>query len=294
MNLARVINGIKYIGTSFWRVYKYNMKFRIGFTVLLILIVFGLSGLLAPSYYKYWYKLPKNLPPMVTIDFTYILGTTSNGRSVFWSLTNAILNSLLIALVTTIIAPNIGLIAGIVSGLKGGIVDRVMMFITDVIIVIPPLPLYIVLAMFLRHYLNMYLLGLIISVTSWAWPSRQVRALMLSLREREFMIVARLSGMRYHKIIFGEVMPHLIGWHLINSTNTVLHSISSEAGLAILGLSILQEDTLGTMIYWAQNYGALYRGIVWWIIPPVIVLVILFISLYLISIGLTEYFTGKR
>ncbi len=290
----RIVGSIRRVGIGFQRAYKYNIKFRIGFTVLVALIIFGLIGLRAPPGYKQWYKLPTNLPPRLTTDLTYLLGTTSHGRSVFWSLTNGIINSLIIATITTLLAPNIGLMVGMVAGLSGGIIDRIFMFITDVIIVIPAFPLYIILAMLVRDWLSMYLVGLIITVTSWAWPARQVRSMLLSIREREFMITAKLSGMRYYKIILSEVMPHLIGWHLINTTNTVLYSIGSEAGLAILGLSILQEDTLGTIIYWAQQYAALYRGIIWWILSPIIVLIILFVSLYLISIGLTEYFTGRR
>lgn len=289
-----VLAGASRTAAGFINVYRGNLKFRVGISLLVAIIAFGLVGLMAPPGYKEWYRLPKDLPPQLGSDPTYLLGTTSNGRSVFWSITNGILNSLIISFITALIAPHIGLLVGMAAGLRGGFLDRALMFITDTVIVIPALPLYIVLAMFLKNFLNMYLLGLIISISSWPWPARQVRAIMLSLRERDFMITARLSGMKMYKVLLTEAMPYLWGWHLINFSNTVLFAIGSEAGLAILGLSILQEDTLGVIIYWALNYGALYRGIVWWIVPPLVILVMLFVALYLVSVGLAEYVSMRQ
>uniref|UniRef100_A0A7C5UTU0 ABC transporter permease n=1 Tax=Ignisphaera aggregans TaxID=334771 RepID=A0A7C5UTU0_9CREN len=270
-----------------------NTKFRIGFILLIFIIILGSFSIFSPPYYKQWYKLPIDQPPRLSTGVLYILGTTTNGRSVFYILVNAIINSLVIGLFTALIASHIGLFAGIGAGVKGGVVEKVIMFLADVLIVIPALPLYILLAMFLRKILTIYTIGLIISITSWAWPARQVRAIVMSLREREYMLTAKLSGMSLMKIIMSEIFPHLLGWHLANFTNTVLYSIASETSLAILGLSILQEDTLGTMIYWALQYGALYRGLVWWIIPPVAIIILLFASLYMISLGLSEYINPR-
>jgi len=271
----------------------FNIKFRVGFILLISIIILSIFSFSSPPYYKQWYKLPTDQPPKLSIDITYVLGTTTNGRSVFYILVNAIINSLIIGLFTALIASHLGLFAGIVAGTKGGVVEKIIMFLADILIVIPALPLYILLAMFLRKILTIYTIGLIISITSWAWPARQVRAIVMSLRERDYILTAKLSGMNSIKIVVSEIFPHLLGWHLANFTNTVLYSIASETSLAILGLSILQEDTLGTMIYWALQYGALYRGLIWWIIPPVVTIILLFASLYLISLGLSEYINPK-
>lgn len=277
---------------EFKNLYRKDVKFRLGFTLFIVILVLGSISTFTPPYYKTWYYFRKDLPPTFqSIDL--ILGTTTNGRSVFWSLVNAIINSLAIAAITTLIASHLGLMVGLIAGLKGGITDRVLMTITDTFVVIPGFPLLFVLSMILRHYLTTPLLGLMISITSWPWPARQIRAIVLGLRERDFVLTARLSGAGTFKIIVQELMPYVLGWHLVNATNTVLYSIGSEAGLAILGLSILGEDTLGTMIYWAQHYGALYRGKIWWILPPVITLILIFVSLYLISLSLQEYFNPR-
>lgn len=164
------------------------------------------------------------------------------------------------------------------------------MFLTDTFVIIPGLPLLMVVTTVLKRYLTIPTLGMLISIVSWPWPSRQVRSMVLSLRERTFIHTARLSGMSTFRVIVQELMPYVLGWHLINFTNTILFSIGVESGLAILGLSILDDNTLGVMIYWALNWGyALFRGIWWWLAAPVITLVLVFVSFYLVSIGMTEF-----
>ncbi|MCS7111402.1 MAG: ABC transporter permease [Ignisphaera sp.] len=279
---------------EFTKPFRVNAKLGTGSFILIMLIFIGLTSIMAPPWFEQWYKYPKDLPPSPYSGLEYILGTTTNGRSVYWSLTRGILNSLAISFITALIASHVGLLVGIIAGLKGGIVDKVLMTVTDVFIVIPAFPLYALLAMMLRRVLNIVLIGVIVAVTSWCWPARQVRAIVLSLREREFMLTAALSGLKTWEVVFKEVMLHLLGWHMVNFTNTVIYSIGSEVGLAIFGLSVLDKDTLGTMIYWAQGYGALYRGMWWWILSPIMIVVVLFLSLFLISIGLTEYLSRKR
>ena len=285
---------IKSITLPFLILMKTNRKFRMGFTLIVIVVALALISFLAPPQYIHWYSYPKSVPPKLTTNIDLILGTTANGRSVFWVFTNAIRNSLIIGVVTALIAPHVGLLIGIITGLKGGIIDRVLMFITDTIIVIPALPLYIIVLMVLKPYISAIgspipFMGLIFSITAWCWPARQVRAIVLSLREREFILTSSLSGNSIVRIIVKEIVPHLLAWHLINLTNTVLYAIGMETGLSILGLSILDKDTLGTMIYWSLYYSALFRGIWWWYITPIIGIIVVFLAFFLISQGISEY-----
>ncbi|RLE84887.1 MAG: ABC transporter permease [Thermoprotei archaeon] len=282
---------LKNIYEIFKSIYLTNIKFRIGFIIFIIILFFGfIVSSFAPVDPTRWYTFPKDLPP----SFEHPLGTTTMGRSVFWMLVESIKKSLIIAFTTAMIASHVGLFLGMIAGLKGGVVDKVLMMITDVFIVIPSLPVLILLVSLLKDYLNLYLLGALISIFSWPWPSRQIRGIVLSLRERGFMKTASLSGMPFFRIILLEIMPFVLGWHLINFTNTILYSISSEAGLAILGLSLLSDATLGVMIYWAHmQWYALMRGIWWWVVSPVVTLILIFTSLYLISIGLSEYLNPR-
>ncbi|MBS7641569.1 ABC transporter permease [Candidatus Bathyarchaeota archaeon] len=264
-----------------------NLKFRIGFTILSILVILGFAvSPFSPTNTRSWYIVPRDRPP----SYEYPLGTSSMGRDILWELCASIRNSLTIAFVTAMIASHIGLFLGFIAGIRGGVIDRILMFITDTFIIIPGLPLLMVVTTVLKRYLTIPTLGMLISIVSWPWPSRQVRSMVLSLRERTFIHTAKLSGMGTFRVIVQELMPYVLGWHLINFTNTILFSIGTESGLAILGLSILDDNTLGVMIYWALNWGyALFRGIWWWLAAPVATLVLVFISFYLVSIGMTEF-----
>ncbi|MEM2613796.1 MAG: ABC transporter permease [Nitrososphaerota archaeon] len=274
------------------RVLKFSKKFRIGFILFLAILALGLASNFSPPYYSYLYYLPTGMQPKFeSIDL--IFGTTADGRSVFWALTHAIMNSLIIAFVTAMIACHIGLVFGLIAGMKGGAVDKTVMFITDAFIAIPGLPLTIMLVMILKPIVNLIIIGIIISIISWPWSSRMIRAMALSIKEKDFITSAQLSGMSTLKIIFLEIFPHILGFHLTNIINTMLGAIGAEVGLAFLGLSILEIDTLGTMIYWIQRYGAMLRNMWWWVLPPVMTLIFLFIALYLISAGLQEYLNPR-
>lgn len=277
---------LKSIGKNFIFLYKNNFKFRLGFTLIMILFILGFAvSPFSPTSTRTWYVVPRDRPP----SLEYLLGTSSMGRDVFWELCASIGKSLTIALITALIASHIGLFVGLISGIRGGILDRFLMFISDTFIIVPGFLLLIVVISIIKSWITIPLLGAIISIVSWPWPARQVRSMVLSLRERTFVYTAKLSGMRTGKVLLFEIMPYVLGWHLVNFTNTILFSIGTESGLAIFGLSILGDNTLGVMLYWALNYYALFRGIWWWITAPIITLVLIFISFYLVSIGLSEY-----
>lgn len=267
-------------------IYKTSFKFRFGFTVVFLMCILGfILPLFSPVNPRAWYSVPKEQPP----SSRYLLGTTTMGRDVFWELCSSIGKSLTIAIITAMIAAHIGLLIGLLAGIRGGLLDRILMFLSDTFIIIPGFILLVVVVTVMKNFITIPLMGAIISIVSWPWPARQVRSMVLSLRERTFVYTARLSGMNTPKVLILELMPHLLGWHLVNFANTILFSIGTEGSLAIFGLSLLSDNTLGVMLYWAINYYALYRGLWWWISAPVATLVLIFVSFYLVSIGLSEY-----
>jgi len=268
-------------------IYMSKIKFRLGFTFFIVILLLGfVVSFFAPMDPRRIYAVPKDLPPSIE----HPLGTSTMGRDVFWELCASIRNSMIIALMTALIASHIGLFIGLIAGIKGGTLDRILMFMTDTFIIIPGLPLLMVVITVLKQWITLPLLGALISIVSWPWPARQVRAMVLSLRERTFIYTAMLSGMGMAKVLLREIMPYLLGWHLINFTNTILFAIGMETGLGILGLSVLGENTLGVMIYWALNqFFALFRGILWWIAAPIAASTFIFVAFYLTSMGLSEY-----
>lgn len=271
--------------------FKYR-RFKIGFTIVIILIILAVLSLFSPPQYKRWYAYPKDRPPQLT-SIDMLLGTTTNGRPVFWITVNALANSLYIGLVTALIGSHIGLLMGLIAGLLRGKAESLLILLIDSFNVLPGLPILIVLSLALKEHMSIFMIPLILSVIAWAWPARNVRSIVLSVMSKDFIIVASFSGIRFSSILFYEVMPYVLGWHLTNFINTIIWAIGMETALAIFGLSILSEDTLGTMIYWVLNYNALFRGLWWWFLPPVMLLIFIFIGFYAISVGISTYLNPR-
>ena len=266
-----------------------QLIFGLTIVVLFLLIGFILPRF-APSDPAVWNRLPRDLPPQVG----YPLGTTSLGQSVFWLLAASIGNSLLIGFGVSIMTTVIGVFIGALAGFVGGLLDRVLSILIDALIAIPTLPILILFAAVFKGKASVAALIVILIAFNWPWPARQTRAMVLSLRERQFIDVARFSGETTGKIIVREIIPHLLPWAAANLTNTVLVAISLETGLAVIGVSNLSFPTLGTMIYWALQYQAMLLGMWWWIVPPALAIIILFIALFLCSSGFSRSQLGGQ
>jgi peptide/nickel transport system permease protein len=214
------------------------------------------------------------------------LGTTNLGQDTFWLLTWAIRNSLLLGLSVSFMATAIGVLIGLAAGYRGGGTDRALSFVMDSFLCLPSLPVLILLASLLKGTASLALVGVVLVLFNWPFPARQIRAVALSMREREFIHAAWFSGESGLRIVTRQIFPYLRPWAIANLVNTVLVSIATETSLAVIGLSSAQQATLGTMIYWAIKYQALLAGRWWWIGPPVVAIVLLFIGLFLVTSGL--------
>jgi peptide/nickel transport system permease protein len=265
-------------------VLSHNPKFVVGLTVVLTLAVMALVGhLVAPPNLLRTGSFPARLPP----GPGGILGTDSLGRSVAFQLAEAIPKSLQVGLIAATFGTLAGAVIGFASGYFGGIVDALLRIFIDVFLSIPSLLFLILIASLLRG-VGVQTMALIIGIFAWAFPARQVRAQVLSLKERAFVQVARLSGMSGLEIIFRELMPHMLPWLGANFVNAFIAAVLAESGLSILGLGPQRDMTLGMMIYWALSYSALLQNLWWWWLTPVLALVLLFLALYLVHLGFDE------
>jgi peptide/nickel transport system permease protein len=217
----------------------------------------------------------------------WILGTTSLGQSVAVQWTEAVPNSLMVGLIAATIGTSVGAILGLVSGYFGGWVDAVLRVIIDVFLSVPSLVFLILLASLVRG-IDVLAMAIIIGIFAWAWPARAVRSRALSLKEQPFVQVARLSGMPDLEIVGRELLPHMMAWLGANFLNAFIAAILAESGLSILGLGPQQEMTLGMMIYWSLDYSSIFLNLWWWWLTPVVTLMALFLSLYLVHLGLDE------
>jgi peptide/nickel transport system permease protein len=217
------------------------------------------------------------------------LGTNSKGQDIFWQATFAVRNSLIIALIAASISRVIAVLVGMVAGYKGGRTGTVLMFVSDVFLVIPLFLIIVMLAMLVREKMTLVTLGLVLAIFGWAWDARVIRSQVLSLREREFTQTAVLSGTSTVPLVLKEYMPFttpLVFSTLINNMSWV---IGLEITLAFLGLVNMEIPTLGTMLQWAISYQAVLLGFWWWILTPIILSVLLFIALYWLSVSISEY-----
>ena len=128
----------------------------------------------------------------------------------------------------------------------------------------------------------------VVASLSWLYPARTIRSQALTIKERAYIQVARLSGSSSPQIIFREVMANLLPYLAATFVGSVAAGILASIGLEVLGLSSLDSNTLGITIYWANYYAAMLNGLWWWFLPPVIIIVILFVGLFGITTGLDE------
>lgn len=215
------------------------------------------------------------------------LGTTTLGQSVSVQWTQAVPNSMLVGLIAATIGTSVGALVGLLGGYYGGRIDSVLRVIVDIFLSIPSLLFLILIASLLKG-VSVVEMALIIGAFAWAWPARAVRSQTLSLKERPFVRVAKLSGMGNVEIVLRELLPHMLAWLGANFLNAFIAAILAESALSIIGLGPAREMTLGIMIYWALDFGAMIQQMWWWWLTPVVTLIVLFLSLFLVHLGLDE------
>ena len=269
----------------------WNIRLRIG---VILLAFFMTLGFIVPLFYggnvAQWNNYPRNMP----ISFEHFLGTNSLGQDIFWLLSNSIRNSFLIGLFVATIATIAGVMIGLTAGLIGGTTDRIIMLITDTVIVVPSLPILILLSSLTRGGVSLVFIGVVLIFFNWPWPARQVRSMGLTLRERDYISTAKFSGEGVLAILVKEIFPFVKDWSFGNFINTILVAIGAEAGLAVIGMSSNMNATLGTMIYWANQHQAMLAGRWVWIGAPVVSISLIFIGLFLFMTGQQQYSALRR
>jgi peptide/nickel transport system permease protein len=262
-----------------------DYRFGLSFSVLCLLLLLTFLTSFSPHDPTLWGAVPRDLKPSPT----YVLGTNSKGQDVFWQATFAVRNSLIISLIAGVVSRVFAVLVGMVAGYRGGSTDRVLMFISDSLLVIPLFLIIVMLAMLVRDRMNLVTLGLLLAFFGWAWDARVIRSQILSLRERAFTQTAVLSGTGTLELVLKEYMPFATPLVFSTLINNMAWAIGMEITLAILGLVNMDIPTLGTMLQWAISYQAMLLGYWWWILTPIVLAVLLFVALYWLSVSISEY-----
>ena len=218
------------------------------------------------------------------------LGTDEQGRDILAHLTVGTPLTLRIGLLAAAIGIGVGMVLAFIAAYAGGWIDAIIRVLVDSLIPIPGLTILIIIATSLTpgKGLTVDQLAVAIAVLAWPGPARVIRSQVLVMRERGYVQMARMSGTGSLGIIFKEMMPNLAPFILASYVGAVTGSILATIGIETLGLGDIDAPTLGAMLYWIIELGALLKGQWWWLLSPTIVIVLLFVGLFMISAGLDE------
>jgi peptide/nickel transport system permease protein len=238
-----------------------------------------------------------NLPPMgITVEVDGVkyvgtaknpLGTESNGRDMLALIMTGAPMSLQVGIIAALIGMGVGIVLGSAAGYLGGWVDNVIRTLADSVITIPALAVLITISAYVRQ-IELNTMALILALFAWPAPTRFVRAQVLTLRERGYVRMARLSGVPPLEIMLKEMMPNMLPWIAASLSGNITGTILAASSLEALGLGPTRIPTLGMTIYYAIRAVAMLRGMWWWLGFPILTLTIIFVGFFLIATGLDE------
>jgi peptide/nickel transport system permease protein len=273
-----------------WNLRWLNRKLLVGAAMVLFVVLFGLIGpFLWDTTLARAASSPLNLPPAWSEggSWAHPLGTESLGRDMLGLLIESAPAALRVGLIAAGLGMLVAIILGFSAGFLGGWVDDVIRSLADATVTIPALAVLIVLAAFLRN-VSVESMALLLALFAWAGPTRLIRSQVLTLRERGYVRMARLSGLSTFDIMFKEMLPNMLPYIAASLVGNVSAAILAATSLEALGLGPTRIPTLGTTIFYAIKGSAVLRGMWWWWGLPILVLVIIFSGLFLIAIGLDE------
>ena len=275
--------------SRFWMVMRYirrNKSLAIGLAILLFLIAFTVIGFLTINpKHAYPLSAATRQPP----SFKYPLGTDFFGRDLLAAMVVGMWQTAAIGLIAGGIGTMIGVFLGFVSAYFGGLVDLVIKTICQILTPIPVLLIQVVVAGSLdKRDVTIMVMALIIVMLGWMGTTLVVRSQVLTMKERQFVSVAKLSGVGSMGIIFKEIMPNLLPFIAAAFVVQVFQAVFASFYLAVLGLGPLREPLLGNIIWSAQGQGAFFNGWWWWPIEPAIAMMLILGSLALVNMGLDE------
>lgn len=261
-----------------------NTRFQVSVAILVFIVSVGLIG---PHFTYEWDQSkdakgaptwPQNEPP----SWEHKMGTNNYFRDVWAILIHGIRNSLYVGAIAGFLALIIAFILGGVGGYKGGMADEGSNLMANVFLTIPMIPLMIVLASVMGGG-TLLLVAIIIAIVSWAGQSRAIRSQVLTLKQRGFVDLARITGKGDWVILFKEIIPNMLAYVLITFFSIFAGAIVAEAGISMLGLGPTNVPTLGLMLHWAQAEGHIHMGYWWTYLAPGLFVLILGGSLFMIG-----------
>jgi peptide/nickel transport system permease protein len=259
-----------------------NRKATVGAAILLLIaFVACFPGLVAPDS-----PTATSYAPNTGASGSHLLGTTSIGQDVFSQLVWSTRQTLLVTLLVSFVATFLSTFVGVTAAYVGGLLDRVLTVVIDVFLILPVLPLLILLAAYLPPGVTS--LTIVLCITSWAFQARQLRSQGLALRNRDFLVSAKVRGERTLYIIFREIIPTMTSLLAASFLSLAVYVVGFAASLQFLGLGNSGQLMWGTMFYNGQSQSALESGNVWWEIAPAAAVALLGVGFALVNYAFDE------
>ena len=260
-------------------------KARLGLGIVFGMVLLGLlAPLLVPASKATEFSL---LDARQHPSLHHLFGTTDQGTDVFAQVAWGARRSLLIGAgagaIATILATTLGLLAAYV----GGVVDDIISLVTNVFFVIPTIPLLIDVTAFV-HKRGLLTMTLVIAFTLWAFEARILRAQALTLKNRDFVLAAKVAGESTRRIVFGELLPNMISRIAAAFVLVFYIAILVAAGLEFLGLGDLQKASWGVALYWATVNSSMLQGEWWAFVFPGLAIGVTVLGLTLVLAGIDE------
>ncbi|EFH82377.1 ABC transporter permease [Ktedonobacter racemifer] len=271
--------------SDLWRLVTINRKVGAGLVILAIFILIALFG---PVFIHTDPNALNVGPNLASPSGQFLFGTTQTGQDVFAQTIVGARSSILWGFITGLLITAFSTAIGLIAGYFGGIVDDILSIFINIFLVIPGLPLAIVLAAFFPVKGDLTI-ALVLTVTSWSWNARVIRAQTMSMRSRDFVQAAQSSGENILHIIFAEILPNEIAIVMSGFIGTVIYAILAASGLQFLGLGDITSVSWGSMLYWVNNNDAILQGAYWWFLPPALCIAFVGTALTLINFGVDEF-----
>jgi peptide/nickel transport system permease protein len=268
------------------RYLRRNPALIVGLILLLVLLLFVIGGSLMVDTDK---ARALSVRPLQEPSARYPLGTDKQGRDMLALMVAGTPLTLRVGLIAGFVGVGFGAALAFIAAYYRGWVDTVIRGVVDIGLTVPGLMLLIVIAMSLKTSLSVDQMALVIASLAWLNPARIIRAQVLTIRERSYIQLARLSGMSGPRIIIAELLPNLLPYLVAALVTAISGAILASIGLEVLGLGPLDSPTLGMTLYWVNYNAALINGWWWWWVPPIVVIGVLFLGLFFVGIGLDEF-----
>lgn len=272
--------------TLFLRYLRRNKGLAVGLLILLGLILFTVIGFMVINpKHAYPLSVATKKPP----SWQYPFGTDFFGRNLFAAMVVGMWQTAIIGVLAGGLGTLIGVVLGFTSAYFGGWIDSTVRTICQILTPIPVLLIQVVVAGSLdKRDVTIITMALIVVMLAWMGPTLVIRAQVLTMKERQFVSVAKLSGVSDVGIIFKEILPNLLPFIAAAFVGQVFAAVFASFYLAVLGLGPLREPLLGNIIWAAQLQGAFFNGWWWWPIAPSVAMILILGSLALINMGLDE------